>query len=74
MGRVGAELRGFLERRDPQGYYVIPAKPEAAALLGGWPGVEVERAGGLLLVRVKSRGLALRILRALAGRGLLARP
>ena len=68
-------LRDLLTRRDPHGYYVIPAKPEAAPLLEGYlrrPGVVVVEYIDMILVKTRSRSLAARLARALARRGLLA--
>jgi len=64
------EFRSYLARRDPEGYYVITAKPEALKVLP--PGVEFMVAGEHVLIRTKSRSQALKILKLLAARKLLA--
>jgi len=60
--------------RDPEGYYVIKAlrgaEEVARRMLG--PEVRVEEAGPYVLIRVKSRSKALRLLRALERGKLLA--
>lgn len=68
-------LRDILSRRDPHGYYVIPARPEAWDLvspLSGRDGVVIVEYGDVILVKTRSRSLASRIARMLASRGLLA--
>jgi len=64
------EFRSYLARRDPEGYYVITAKAEALKVLP--PGVELVVAGEHVLIRTKSRSQALKILKLLAARNLLA--
>ncbi|QOJ79010.1 hypothetical protein IG193_00650 [Infirmifilum lucidum] len=59
-----------LGRRDPEGYYVIAAKAGAVNLLP--PGVEYSVAGDRVIIRVKSRSQAVRILKLLHEKGLLA--
>ncbi|MET1101345.1 MAG: hypothetical protein ABWW69_02540 [Pyrodictiaceae archaeon] len=65
-------IRGILSRRDPEGYYVIPASPRAMSMLQGIRGVEVVETGDVILARTRSRRLAARIARMLARLGLLA--
>jgi len=62
----------YLRRRDPSGRYVIVARGEARRLLEGLRGAEIEELGSKLIVRVRSRSLAARLLRRLAEEGLLA--
>ncbi len=66
-------LRELLSRRDPSGYYVIPARntPEARSVAEA-EGAVVEEAGDTLYIRVRSRSTAARIASRLAKRGLLA--
>ena len=63
--------REELGPRSPEGYYVILARPEAARELEGLEGLVVEEAGGVLLVKTRSRSAALKLYRRLAARGLL---
>ena len=66
-------LRELLSRRDPRGYYVIPARnTEEARSLAESEGADVEEAGDVLYIRVKSRSAAARIASRLARSGLLA--
>jgi hypothetical protein len=63
-------LEDILSRKDPQGYYVIPARGLPP---GGLPrGASAEEAGGIVLVRVKSRSLAKKLVLELHRAGLLA--
>jgi len=64
--------RGELGPRSPDGYYIILARPEAARELEGLEGLIIEEAGGVLLVKTRSRSAALKVYRRLAARGLLA--
>ena len=74
----GRLLRDFLSRRDPHGYYVIPVRPEGRGFVerlagrGGGRDVVIVDAVDVILVKVRSRGLASRLLRTLNRRGLLA--
>lgn len=63
--------RDILSRRDPHGYYVIPAKEEARDLVKG-PGVVVIDVGEGILIKTRSRSQAAKILRILYRKGLLA--
>lgn len=66
------KFKTYLERRDPNGYYVIPAKAEALKFIERFEGEkQVETVGDIVYVRVKSRSLALEILKALNSKGLL---
>ncbi|GAB6148826.1 hypothetical protein [Stetteria hydrogenophila] len=73
-GGVERVVRDLLSRRDPHGYYVIPAKAEAEEVVRqlGVPGVLLEPAGDTVYVKVRSRSGAARIARRLAKLGLLA--
>ncbi|MEB3862089.1 MAG: hypothetical protein GSR84_07715 [Desulfurococcales archaeon] len=63
--------REILSRRDPHGYYVIPAKEEARSLARG-PGIIVIDVGDGILIKTRSRSQAIKLLRLLHRRGLLA--
>jgi len=71
----GDAVRSLLQRRAPDGSYVIPVRntPEARAVLEEG-GVEYEEAGDMLLARLRSRAAAKRLALQLAKRGLLAEP
>lgn len=62
----------MLGKRDPQGYFVIVAKRDALNLLP--KGVLTEEVGDEVIIRVKSRSLALKLLKKLKKEGLLAEP
>ncbi|MEB3779726.1 MAG: hypothetical protein GSR85_05795 [Desulfurococcales archaeon] len=65
-------LRELLSRRDPHGYYVIPASYEALNYINGFQGVKIVSAGGdLLLIKTRSRNTALKIARMLMRRNLI---
>ncbi len=57
-----------LGKRDPQGYYVILAKAEARDLVRD---ALIEEAGDCLILRIKSKSKAQRLLRKLLALGLL---
>ena len=63
--------REILSRRDPHGYYVIPAKEGAERIVSG-PGIIVVSVGDGVLIKTRSRSMALKLLRILHKRGLLA--
>jgi hypothetical protein len=67
-------LRDLLSRRDPHGYYVIPARPEARSIVEGLAGGEaiIVDAADVILVKVRSRSTASKILRVLNRKGLIA--
>lgn len=69
-------LRELLSRRDPSGYYVIPAEKSAIELLQQCysNSIVVEDLGDILLVKVTSRSSAERIVNLLFSRGLLKNP
>jgi len=56
-------------RRDPEGYFVLLASPEAKELLPR--DVLIEEAGDIIIIRVKSRSRAIKLLKELKKRGLL---
>lgn len=58
-----------LGKRDPQGYFVIIAKKEALEKVP--KGVLVEEAGDSIIIRIKSRSMALKIMKELEKEGLL---
>ncbi len=72
MGDVERLVRSLLARRDPEGFYVVPARRGALQLLEGLEGVVVEEAGDTVFVRARSRRVAEKVARLLARRGLLA--
>ena len=72
MGGVDRLVRGLLSRRDPEGFYVVPARREALRLLDGFEGIVFEEAGDTVFVRARSRRVAEKVARLLARRGLLA--
>ena len=69
-------LRDLLSRRDPHGYYVIPARPEARGIVEGLSGGEaiIVDAADVILVKVRSRSTASKILRVLNRKRLLVLP
>ncbi len=67
-------LRDILSRRDPHGYYVIPALAEAADEFEklGIDGVKIDFAGDTVFIKVRSRNAVSKIVRHLARLNLLA--
>jgi len=66
-------LGDYLSRRDPHGYFVIPAKPEAKKIaenIGG-KDAKIVDASSVILIRVKSRSKAEKLLKILWRKGLL---
>lgn len=60
-------LKDYLERRDPQGYYVIPAKRNALEYIKTIGiNVHIEETGDIVFIRVKSRRIASHLVRILA--------
>lgn len=87
VGIAEKELRGLsrglrfwdiLSRRDPHGYYVIPIKPEGRDVVEGIirqnndPYAKIVEGRDVILVRVRSRSVAEKILRVAERRGLIA--
>lgn len=66
----------ILRRRDPSGYYVIPAKREALEAIPEELAEKlvVEEAGELVILRTRSRSIARRVAILLARRGLVVDP
>jgi len=65
-------LRELLARRDPHGYYVIPANDKALEYINGFEGVKIVNAGGdIILIKTRSRNTALKIARMLMKRNLI---
>ncbi len=67
-------IREILSRRDPHGYFVIPAKPEAYAIIEKYaskPGVVIVEYNDVIIVKTRSRSLAEKIARKLLHAGLL---
>ena len=62
----------MLGKRDPQGYFVIVAKKEALDLLP--KEASVEEAGDSIIIKIKSRSLAQKLLKRLQKEGLLVNP
>ncbi len=62
----------MLGKRDPQGYFVIVAKKEALGLLP--KEALIEEVGDNIIIRVKSRSLAQKLLKKLQREGLLTKP
>jgi len=60
----------LLRKRDPAGYYVIVAKPEALSLVESFA-AQVEQSPSALLVKVKSRSVARKLCLILLERNLL---
>lgn len=71
---VDEVLRDILSRRDPHGYYVIPALAEAADEVEklGVEGVKMDFAGDIVYIKVRSRNAVARIVRHLAKLNMLA--
>ncbi len=68
-------LVDILSRRDPHGYYVIPAKEEALPILSRFatrPGVILVEYSDMVILKTRSRSLAERVARILAREGLIA--
>lgn len=70
-------LRDLLSRRDPHGYYVIPVKPEGRAIVVNIAGrrqgeVIIIDAVDVILVKVRSKSLASKLLRTLNQKKLIA--
>ena len=76
MSGESLEIIGdLLERKDPHGYYVIPAKIEALEVVRNMtnkPGVILIEYADMLIIKTRSRSMAEKFARALARRGLLA--
>ncbi len=74
----GSPVFDILSRRDPHGYFVIPLKPEGRELAEKIlsqhlePGAKLVELRDVILVRIKSRSVAEKIVRAAEKRGLLA--
>ncbi|MEM0341052.1 MAG: hypothetical protein QXN05_02010 [Acidilobaceae archaeon] len=71
-----ASFRDILSRRDPHGFYVIPLKKEAeellSKLLSGGGEIRTVDVGDVVLVRVKSRSIAEKIVKMAEKKRLLA--
>ena len=72
----GRLVDDILRRRDPFGYYVIPAKREALEVIPGElvERLVVEEAGELVVLRTRSRSVARQVAVLLAKRGLVVDP
>ncbi len=66
-------LREVLSKRDPQGYYIVPAAREGLKALSKelLEQVLVEEAGDVVLIRTKSRRVAEAVARILLSKGYL---
>ncbi len=68
----------ILSRRDPHGYYVIPVKPEGKEFVeaiikqNNDPYAKIVEGRDVVLVRVRSRSVAEKIVRLAGRRGLIA--
>lgn len=58
-------------RRDPQGFYVVIAKREALSAIAGLEGVVAEGVGDTVVLKTKSRRIALKLHTLLSSKGLL---
>ncbi len=70
-------LRDLLSRRDPHGYYVIPVKPEGRDVVdrlasSRYGEVLVVDAVDVILIKVRSKSMASKLLRILNQKGLIA--
>jgi hypothetical protein len=71
---ISSLLKDILSRKDPHGYYVIPASEEALPILrehARRPGVILVEYSDMILFKTRSRSLAEKMARLLARRGLL---
>lgn len=64
-------IREYLSKRDPRGYYIIPATKGCEELLTNISGIELEEAGNTVFIKTKSRSTAEKILRILIKRNYL---
>ncbi|BAN90321.1 hypothetical protein [Aeropyrum camini] len=67
-------LRDILSRRDPHGYYVIPLKPEARETLSRMRlprDAKIVDGVDVILVKLRSRGEAMKLLRIFNRKGLI---
>ena len=64
-------VREILSRRDPRGYYVIPADKKCVELLEKFKGIELEEAGDTVFIKTKSRSIAEKVARMLIQRNML---
>jgi len=77
-GLSGRFLGDILSRRDPHGYYVIPLKPEGRELVetvikqNNDPYARIFEGRDAILVRVRSKSVAEKIVRLAWRRGLIA--
>ncbi|MEM1508421.1 MAG: hypothetical protein QXY49_06015 [Thermofilaceae archaeon] len=65
--------RFFIERRDPQGFYIVIAKKEALDTLAEFEGVIVEEIGDAVALKTKSRRTAFKLSIFLSSKGLLVK-
>lgn len=77
MARQPHYLRDLLRRRDPHGYYVIPVKPEGRRFVEELAKkktgeIVVINAVDVILVKVRSKSLANKMLRVLNQKKLIA--
>ena len=74
MAPSSNDLGELLRRRDPWGYYVIPAKRDALKKLPSnlLETLNIEDAGDVILLRTRSRALARKIAGILSRKRLLA--
>ena len=69
--RIKKIVNDIISRKDPQGYYIIPAKKDALKFLKIENEVSIEDLGTSIIIKVKSRRIAERIARSLALKNLI---
>ncbi len=74
MAPTNNDLGELFRRKDPWGYYVIPAKRDALSELPSdlLKALNIEDAGDVILLRTRSRALARKIALILLRKSLLA--
>lgn len=72
---TGISIIEYLKRKDPEGYYVIPAHLHAIRLVRKYPNVDIIQIDAeTILLRTRSRKTARILLKQLASRKLLLEP
>ncbi len=64
------KVKDYISRKDPQGYYVIPARFDAVNIAEKFR-IEIENVGNCVLLRTKSRRVAETLVKLLMRKGLL---
>jgi len=62
----------MLGKKTPDGYYLIVARREAEEIVKRFSEIEIEYAGDMILIKVKSRRIAKEIYIKLSRRNLIA--